>query len=187
MRGAAREGSHTQPWYRIWQLEDIHVAVWLNEAQGAKAKTQTEPAGPNHTSWFGKAWVPAATQAGHPVVPQASQQANQVCWGNKQPGQFREVAPLNFREPAPTSLVNHPLATVAGGWGQKEVRRLLSPPNARGCVCSPQCPPPPPCLESPASHTAGGSSVGRKQKGSHSHIPCKAAPVSHRPCHLLPC
>lgn len=61
------------------QLEDGSVAVWpkLRERKPAQVLAPSQ----GHTSWLGKAWMPAATQAGHPVVPQASKQAHQVWLG----------------------------------------------------------------------------------------------------------
>lgn len=70
----------------------------------------------------------------------------------KCPSAFQSACPGQLCEPPPTGH-----GCCGGAWGGEEVRRLLSPLTARGCVCSSLSPPP--------CDTAGGSSMGRKQEG----------------------
>ena len=92
------------------------------------------------------------------------------------------------RAPAPAGIVSRPLATVAkAADGGCRKPGLLSPGcgAARGCVC--YLPPPsfPPRHGRP-SQQLGEAVRGEETGGTTPHIPCKAAPVLCRPCHLLP-
>lgn len=129
----------------------------------------------SHTSWFHRAWVPAATQAGHPVVPRASKRANQVCPGSRQPGQFREVTPSSFQSACPSKHCESPTGHSCRDWGEGRGRAGGSEALTQPSNCTWLCLQPPPW----------GSSVGRKQKGSHPHIPpqsCTCAPPTLTTC-----
>lgn len=131
----------------------------------------------SHTSWFHRAWVPAATQAGHPVVPRASKRANQVCLGEQAARTIQGSDPSSFQSACPSKHCESPTGHSCRGWGgrggdgQEEVRRLLSPPTARGCVCS-----------LPSGEAVwGGNRRGHTPTSSSPPPPRKAAPVPHRP------
>lgn len=97
----------------------------------------------------GTLWFPRPASRPTRCAGGAGSQDNSGKW----PSAFQSACPDNF-------VNHHPLATVAVGGGLEggeEVRRLLSPLTARGCVCSSLSPPP--------CDTAGGSSMGRKQEG----------------------
>lgn len=124
------------------------------------------------------------------MVPQAGEQAGQpdVLGGSRWRGQFREVTLPGSRAPAPAGIVSRPLATVAkAADGGCRKPGLLSPGcrAARGCVCHLPPPSSPPRRGLPSQQL--GEAVREEETGGTTpHIPCKAAPVLCRPCHLLP-
>lgn len=89
--------------------------------------------------------------------------------------------PSAFQSACPNKLCEPPTGhSCEEGAGQEEVRRLLSPLTARGCVCS---------LSHPPCDTAGGSSMGRKQEGvtasPHLLQSCTCAPPTLPPAAQL--
>lgn len=115
----------------------------LVQSPGSSISTQPRPPPPPR---FGKVWGPAATQAGHPVVPQAGKQARQVWGGGGRAGRQDNSGkwPSAFQRPAPRSFVNHPLATVTGGGGGARGSEALTQPSNCTWLCLHPVPSSPP-------------------------------------------
>lgn len=120
-RGAAREESHAQLWYRVWQFEDTSVAFWLKHngrepklrlslVQSLGSSTSAQPR-PHLLVWQG---LGACRHPGRAPCGSPGQQAGQPgVLGEQAARTIQGSGPLLFRVPAQTSFVNNPLATVA--------------------------------------------------------------------------
>lgn len=175
--------------------DDISVAVWLKHSerepkrrlslvQSPGSNTSTQPR-PHLPVWQGlgvcrhPGRAPCGSpdqQAGQPGVPGGGG------W-SRQPGQFREVA-LCFSEACPKKLCESPTSHSYGRGDEARGSEALTQPSNCTWLC---------LLPVPSSlpHSWGKQHQEEKREetgGGVSHpspISCKAAPVPHRPCHLL--